>query len=356
MLKKLLAATSALIVSAVSFAQIGGNNTFEFLNLPNSARVSALGGKNISLYDQDLNMVYYNPALLRENMHNNVALNYTNYISDINYGYTSYAYHLDDIGTVGAGLYYIDYGTFQRADVNGTRMGEFFAQEYSFNLYYARTFLNDSALSVGGSLKTIYSALDHFYSSALALDLGVNYHKPGSQFSSSLVLSNVGFQLKPYTQDNREPLPLNLEIGTSFKLKHAPFRVSIGAHNLLNWNMRYDSPLDNQQNLNQDNQEETEEKFGEKLAKAGDEILRHIILGVEFVPTDNFFVAFGYNYQRRTELALTNRPEVVGFSAGAGLKISKFRISYGVARYHRAGITHTFSVTTDLNKFIKKSS
>jgi hypothetical protein len=346
--------TIILILSGLSgFAQIGGDNTYEFLELPNSAHVAALGGYNISLYDKDLNMAYYNPALLRENMHQNIALNYSNYIADVNYGYVSYAYHVKDIGTFGAGLHYINYGDFTRANIEGEILGNFYAQEYSFNLYYAREFLSDSSLSVGGTLKTIYSALDRYYSSALAIDAGVNYHVSGSNFSASLVFSNLGFQLKTYTDDNREPLPMNLAIGTTFKLPHAPFRISIGAHQLLNWDMRYDDPLESQQLI--DDGSDTTTNFGTKLGNAGDEILRHLVLGVEIMPTDNFFIAFGYNYQRRQELSLTNHPGIVGFSVGAGIKVSKFMISYGMARYHMAGVSHQFSITTDLNKFIRKS-
>lgn len=352
MLKRLYIALSLTIFSIPAFAQIGGDNTFEFLEMPNSARIAALGGSNISLYDKDLNMAYYNPALLREDMHHNLALNYTNYISDINYGYASYAYHLDDIGTFGAGIYYLNYGEFIRANTEGEILGNFYAQEYSFNLYYSRSFLSDSSLRVGGTLKTIYSALDHYYSSALAIDAGVNYHVPGSNFSASAVLSNVGFQLKPYTEDNREPLPLDFQLGATYKLPHAPFRISLGAQNLFKWNMRYDSPLDSQQL--DDSESDTTSNFGQKLGNAGDELMRHMVIGLEVAPTESFFIAFGYNYQRRTELALNNRSGVVGFSVGAGIKISKLMISYGISRYHMAGITHHISITSDLKEFIKR--
>jgi hypothetical protein len=351
--KKVLVFLAIIYLPLVTLSQIGGDNTFEFLNLPNSARIAALGGNNISLYDKDLNMAYYNPALLRESMHNNLALNYTNYISDINYGYASYAYHFENIGTFAAGVYYMNYGDFIRANEQGEILGNFYAQEYSFNLYYARTFLNDSSLSVGGTLKTIYSALDHYYSSAMAIDAGVNYHIQGSNFSASAVITNLGYQLRTYSEDNREPLPLDFEMGITYRLPHAPFRFSLGAHNLFKWNMRYDSPLETQQIVDADS--DTTANFGQKLGNAGDELLRHMILGVEIMPSDNFFIAFGYNYQRRTELALSNRPGVVGFSIGAGVKISKFMISYGVARYHMAGITQHVSITSDLDEFIRRN-
>jgi hypothetical protein len=38
------------------FSQIGGESTYEFLNMSPSARVSALGGQNVSISDHDLSV------------------------------------------------------------------------------------------------------------------------------------------------------------------------------------------------------------------------------------------------------------------------------------------------------------
>ena len=84
---------SCLACSGNLAAQAGGNNTWEFLNLTNSARIASLGGKNISLRDGDLNMVFHNPALLDSTMDNHLAINYVNYFTDINIGYAAWAYH-----------------------------------------------------------------------------------------------------------------------------------------------------------------------------------------------------------------------------------------------------------------------
>jgi hypothetical protein len=355
MVNKFFVITLLVIFSIAGKAQVGGDNTYAFLELPNSARVAALGGTNISLYDDDLNMAYYNPALLNENMHQHVALNYSNYIADINYGYASYAHHIDGIGTLAAGIYYLNYGEFISADEAGIINGNFYADEYALNLYYARPLTWDSALNIGGNMKVIYSNLERYTSLGLALDAGVNYHEYGSNFSSSLVIKNLGFQLTTYTDDNREPLPFDLQAGVTYKTPHAPFRISLGMHQLTKWKMRYDSSLGSTQITVEDDEEENNEiSFSNKMGQVGDEMLRHIVLGVEIVPSDNFFIALGYNYQRRKELALSNRPGMIGFSVGAGIKISKFMLSYGLGRYHMAGTSHTISITTDMGAFIKR--
>jgi hypothetical protein len=96
------------LFSLYSLAQTGGDNTYEFLNLPAGSRIAALGGNNVSHYDNDVNFVLNNPALLRGEMHNRMAINYINYLADINFGYVSYAYNLKDIGTFAGGIQYIN--------------------------------------------------------------------------------------------------------------------------------------------------------------------------------------------------------------------------------------------------------
>src|ERR1051326_689373 len=120
------------------FAQIGGNATYEFLNLPFSARTAALGGNVISVKDDDINLIAQNPSLLNSSMDNKLALNYVNYFSDVNYGYTAFAKSLGKIGNFSAGMQFLDYGKFTRADENGIQQGTFHASEYCMNLGYSK--------------------------------------------------------------------------------------------------------------------------------------------------------------------------------------------------------------------------
>ncbi len=344
------------IILSYSFAQSGGDNTYEFLNLPSGARVAALGGNNVSHYDGDLNFVLNNPALLRPEMDNKVTLNYINYLSDINFGYLSYAKNFDKIGTFAAGMQYINYGSFLHADETGEIYGEFVPAEYSFNIAYSRP-INEK-FQYGANLKMVYSSFFEYFSSGLALDAGVSYVDTAKLLSAGLVVKNIGVQLKPYTPGFREPLPFDVQIGITKKLAHAPFRFSLTAQDLLNWNLTYTSVFDNTYEINTVVADST---FGQKLSKtmnkvgdAGDELISHIIVGAEIVPHENFFIAIGFNYRRRSELALQTAPKLVGLSVGFGLRLSKFNISYGYASYHIAGASNHLSVGINLNAFYKK--
>jgi hypothetical protein len=325
MTKILLSIFLTLFCFNLTFAQAGGDNTYEFLNLPNGSRIASLGGNNVSHYDNDLNFVLNNPALLRSEMNNKFTLNFVNYLSDINFGYASYAKEFKNIGVFGAGIQYINYGKFLNADETGVINGDFTPSEYSFNLYYAKP-LNER-FNVGASLKTIYSSFYSYFSSGIAIDAGLSYRDTAHSFSAGLVVKNFGIQLKPYTVGNREPLPFDVQIGITQGLKHAPFRFSITAQDLLKWNLSYDSPFSNSYVLNA----ETDKNFFNKLGDVGDEVMRHFIVGVELVPIKNFYVALGYNYRRRTELSISTMPKLVGMSVGFGIQLSKFNISYGLA-------------------------
>lgn len=346
-MNKVILGIFLLLTSLGVMSQTGGDNTYEFLNLPNSSRVGALGGNNVSHYDNDINFVLNNPGLLRPEMTDKVAINYINYLSDINFGYVSYAKHFDKIGTFAAGIQYINYGTFIHADVTGEILGDFVPSEYSFNIAYSKPLTEK--LQYGVNLKTIYSSFFSYYSSGLALDAGLAYVDTAKLFSAGLVIKNLGWQLKPYTPGNHEKLPLDVQIGITKKLKFAPFRFSLTAHNLLNWNLAYTSVFSNTYQLD----DTTEKNFLNKVGDVGDELIRHFILGVEIVPHENFYIALGYNYRRRTELAIQTMPKMVGMSIGFGLHLSKFNISYGLASYHLAGASNHFSLGINLGAFYK---
>ena len=329
--------------------QLGGNSTYAFVNLTHSARVASMGGKIINIPDDDLNLSFHNPSSLSEGMSNNLVLNYVNYFADINFGYVSYARHFDGIGTFAGGLNYINYGKFIAADRIGNITGEFRAAEYSFNMIYSRAL--DSLFRIGVNLKPVYSVLETYQSFGLLADIGVTYTSRDKLFSAGLVFRNAGFQVKPYHEGHREPVPFEILLGISQKLRHAPFRFSLVAHNLQKPDLRYADPSRTSGDFDPITGEPIPENKWEKL---GDNIMRHFIFGVEFTPLQNFYLRAGYNYQRRQELKISTRTAMVGFSWGFGIRISKFHLSYGRASYHLAGASNHFSLATDLSSFSRK--
>jgi hypothetical protein len=331
-------------------AQVGGSATYTFLKLTNSARVAALGGDNISINDNDLNFVFHNPALLDSTMHQNLVLNYVNYFAGINYGYSAYARKFKKIGTFAAGIHYINYGKFIKADETGKIEGSFKASEMAFNIFWSKPII-DSMLKVGINFKPIYSHLESYYSFGLAFDVGANYQSKDKLFSASLVIKNIGSQIKPYVEGNYEALPFDIQLGFSQKLEHAPLRFSGTLHHLYKWDLTYDKNANPAYTFVDNNQLDNKEYEFSII----DNIFRHTIFSMEIIPFKNFNLLFGYNHQRRKEMMIPTRPLLVGFSWGFYLKIYKFRLSYGQAIYHLAGASSHFSININLDEFYRKA-
>ncbi|MEL6653518.1 MAG: PorV/PorQ family protein [Bacteroidota bacterium] len=155
-MKKTLIFLSILSCFGLSQAQIGGRNVYDFLNLTPTGRLVALGGVNVSTMDDDPNQAAQNPALLNDSMHNQLSLSFSNYLAGIVYGYTSYAYHKEGIGTFHAGVQYVNYGKMIEADPFGNITGEFSAGDVAVILGYGRAW---KQFSYGANLKFISSTL-----------------------------------------------------------------------------------------------------------------------------------------------------------------------------------------------------
>lgn len=342
-----------LFSSFVVSAQIGGSNTYEFLNIPVSARVGALGGNVIAVNDNDPTFSLSNPSLLNPEMSGMLTLTYLNYFADINQGYVSYVKDFKKFGTFSAGIKYVNYGEFLETDEGGNEFGTFSASEYAFVLGWGKAVV-DSTISVGANIKPIYSDLYQYYSTGIAVDLSATYTNKDNGFTAAVLIKNSGMQFQTYVDgQEKEPLPFEIQMGISKRLKHMPFRFSIDAVQLQNWNLAYNDSITETNNNDNLSDEQKNERNKTSLLN---ETFRHLVLGGEFVPSKSFMLRFGFSYKRRAELALNNKPGLVGFSWGVGFRIKKFHISYGSARYHLAGSSNHFTITTNLSEYYRKGA
>lgn len=307
--------------------QTGGDNTYEFLNLSHSAFATATGGITVSQQNDDLSLPFYNPSLLNPLMESNLSMSFSSYFAGITYGYVSWAGRADSRGSFAGGLSFVNYGRFTASDAAGNINGTFNASEYALNIIFSRSV--DSVFTAGINVKPVISSFERYFSAGLCIDLGVHYNNEKLLFEAGMAIRNVGFQFRSYTGDGGEVLPFEIIAGATKRLAHAPFRFTLTVRHLEKPDLTTD--YDTSDDVNP--------------GGTGEDILRHMILGIELVPTENFWAGAGFNYQRRAELRAAQRPGTAGFSWGFGFRAKAFSFAYGRDTFHLAGSSNHLTLT-----------
>ena len=338
MLKKIIA-TFCLFIPILTLAQVGGESTYQFLNLVSSPRQAALGGKVLTIVDYDVAQGLYNPATINADMDNQLALNYTSYLGGISYGTASYAYTVDRrTQTFHAGITYINYGSFDGYDEDGNPTGTFSGNETALSFGYA-TQIGYSDFYFGANAKLITSKLEQYTSFGAAVDIGLLYINEDLDFNAALTVRNLGTQITTYAGLN-EKLPFEVDFGMSQSLENVPIRWHITLENLQKWPIARPNPARATSDLSGNR---TDEKIG-FLGQA----IRHSIFGVEVFPEGGFNIRLGYNFRRAEELRIVDQRNFSGLSAGFSIKMNKMRFSYTHAKYTSAANSNFFGLQIDL--------
>jgi len=346
MTKRFFILLLSVTVSFLAFSQ-AGTGVYQFLDLPVSSRLAALGSINVSLHDNDINFAFQNPALLTSETNNVIGLNMANYLADIKFGTAVYGRNFGDKNYFALGIQYIDYGNFKYTNETNSQLTEtyFTAKDMALYIMYARPLTNK--ITVGATLKPVYSVYETYTSYGLAADAGVSYNDSTNLFSAGLVLKNMGTQLKGYYSEegvqHLEPLPFDIQLGVSKKFKHAPLRFSLTLDNLQHWDLSYESTNQPTDNLT-----------GTATTKSigfFDMAFRHAILAAEFVPSKNFYLTVAYNDRRQQEMTMSGFKNGAGFSFGGGVKLYKFHVGFGMTQFQVGNYAYQFSISTALKDF-----
>ncbi len=350
--------TKTLLIIAFSIllqdiqAQIGGKTVFEFLRQAPTPRITALGGYQIAVVDGDVGLAYQNPAVLNPEMDQQISFNHEFYFAGIQQGYVSAAKYIEKYkATFQVGVKHVQYGEFTGANDLGQFTSNFKANEFA--LVFGASKAIDERISVGANMKAIFSNLESYNASGLALDFGAVYQKPENRTSYAIVISDFGFQYTSYGTEEKQPLPFDIKFGFTKRLEHLPFRFGIVTHHLNTLNLLYDLPdeLNSGIFIGEDDPAET------PVADAIDNIFRHVSLNGEFLlgANENFKIRLGYNHQRGRELKVGSFRSFAGFNTGFGFRVKQFYLDYGLSVYHLAGSKHHLSISTNIKDFKKRS-
>lgn len=304
-----------LIIVGLFFTSfLSAQETYKFLRLDQSPRAAALAGSFVANID-DPNVMFYNPAGVGLLDAKPISFSYLFHLLDINSTALAYSQNFEGIGRFGAGIQYINYGSFTKADFLGNKTGEFGAGEFAASISYSNEL--DKDFYYGASVKFIYSSIADRSSAGIAADLGLMYTIPAERWSIGFSILNLGSQISQY-YNTSEDLPLDIKLGVSKSLKHLPFTF-YASFNKLNGN--YDT-------------------FGERFEQ--------FTFGGEFKMSKVIKLRFGYDNEKRSEYKIGGTAGIAGFNLGLGILISKYNFDYSFSSLGSIGALHRIGLSTQL--------
>lgn len=314
-----------------------GRSAYDFLDVTTSSHVYGLGGTNITVIDDDVTLVEQNPALIGPEIEKQVAFSYMHYLGSANFASVRYGQAAGEHGAWAAGIRYLNYGSIDGYDQNGTPTGSFSPSDVVVEGSYSHDFTY--RLRGGINIKGIYSSYEDYNAFALAADLGLNYYNDERDMSLSLVLANMGGQIKRFNE-SYDRLPFDIRLGWMKGFSDSGFSVSVTASHLTKWDLPY--------------YEHTEEGEQEIKMKSsfGKNLFRHLIFGVQYQPSEKFYVDLGYNYKTRSDMQGYQRNFLSGFSAGLGLKVNAFRIGVAYGMPHKSASTIMLNLGMNLSELL----
>ena len=284
-------------------AQNDSQTSYNFLRLPLSAHAAALGGDNITMTDDDVMMMFHNPALITGTSVGTLGLQYMNYMSGCNNVSAAYNMLVKEKWNIGIGIDYMGYGSIRYTDADNNDMGTYNASEMAF--YGTLGYELASNLAGGISLKYVYGNISSYNSMAVAVDLGLNYFLPESEWSFGIAVKNLGGQIMAY-DEKFEALPLDVQAGVSKRLIGSPVRLSATLSDLNHLDYKF---------------------------------LNHLCLAAEFIISDEIYVGGGYNFRRADEMKVQEGTEGLsargaGLSFGGGINLEKIKINLAYSKLH----------------------
>jgi hypothetical protein len=215
-----------------------GNAGAASLQIPPGARAEGMG-RTFSAIADDAFAPWWNPGGLAFIEGRNAALMHAKLVpdlaDDVYFEYASYAQHLSGWGGVALTLTYLNYGESILTDPESPdSKGTFRSFEIAPSLAIGTAISN--SLGLGANLKFVHVDLAPAIASTdnqkgagstFAVDLGALWKVPGKPMNLAVVVQNLGPDIALVDENQADPLPRMLRIGTAYQV------VNKGAHSLL---------------------------------------------------------------------------------------------------------------------------
>lgn len=294
-------------------AQDHSDEIFRFLRISTSAQMAGMGGDHVGLWNADGSTFFANAAYLSPSDHGTASLSFVNYFADARYSNLHYAYNIEGVGTVAAGVQYASYGDMRRYDEFGGDLGSFNAGDYVTQLSLSRSLY--PTVRSGFSMQWLHSSLDQYNASAFAFSGGLVYTHPEKVLAAGVTVQHLGWIYNNYL-NSEEKLPLNIALGVSFKPENFPFLLALTLNDLNRWEL----PV-----------------LGEKNPRSVDHAFRHLQVGGEATIGKHAYLRWGYNPYQHEQTETGRAIDLAGASVGLGIVIQEYRFDISRQSYSRMG-------------------
>lgn len=306
---------------------------FNFMQLPSHARLSGLGGVNVSLADRDVNFFHNNPALTGDTLNGSASAGYQFYVGDVGNALITYAHGSRKAGQIIGGIQHTNYGSFQGYDESGAETLLYDAAETAVLVGRTHQIGN---FRVGASLKGVFSNIAGYRASAVLLDAGGIFKHPGKDLVIGLVLKNMGFVVGDYTGTGSIEVPFDVQAGVTFKPEHMPLRFSFTGYRLSESDLLANGDT------------------AAERSSALERVFSHLNFGAEILLHRNVEVLAGYNYLLHQSLKTANGGGGAGVCYGFSLLVKPVEFVFSRNTYTAGNAGYSFTLLSNMNLLLRK--
>ena len=206
-----------------------------FLTFEPGGRANGMGRAYSAVAD-DAYAMWWNPGATAFNRKGQLALNHIPWLqgsgmNDMFYEYLGWNQFFEGIGNFNAHVVLLDLGTQDQTDSSGTPLGSFHSYDIAGALGYSYEVLPER-IGLGANFKLIYSYLapaTGFTDSegkafSFGFDVGAKFKDVANikGWDMSLVLQNLGPDVTFVDQEQADPSPMTMRLGTAYTLFDDP--------------------------------------------------------------------------------------------------------------------------------------
>ena len=193
-----------------------GTSGWQFLKIPTDARSAAMGGTKSAIGYGDANAAFGNPASASDVGDLDVRFTKMTWVADIEFISASVVKQVNDWGTFGFNIIYLNYGDMIRTanlasldhigiDVGiipiTEGLGSFTAHDLAIGFLYSRRVTDK--LQLGGNIKYLQEKLDDALTGNWSIDIGLLYYTGLNSLRISMLGKNFGPDAEFSTYDAR---------------------------------------------------------------------------------------------------------------------------------------------------------